>query len=64
MFCGSLPAAVLTLIWLSTTGTSQSHNHLMFRTLGATLIVASLAAVFRKRVHAYVCAARVPPGSR
>lgn len=52
MFCGSLPAAVLTLIWLSATGTSQSHNQLMFRTLGATLIVASLAAGFRKRVHA------------
>jgi uncharacterized protein len=52
MFCGSLPAAALTLIWLSATATSQSHNQLMFRTLGVTLIVASLAAGFRKRVHA------------
>jgi uncharacterized protein len=26
MFCGRLPAAVFTLIWLSATGTSQSHN--------------------------------------
>jgi len=53
MFCGSLPAAVLTLIWLSATGTGQSHNQLMFRTLCATLIVASLASVFRKRIHAF-----------
>jgi len=53
LFCVSLPAAVLTLIWLSATGTSQSHNQLMFRTLGATLMLASFAAVFRKRVHAF-----------
>jgi len=53
MFCGSLPAAILTLIWLYVTGTGQSHNQLMFKTLGATLILTSVAAVFRKRVHAF-----------
>jgi uncharacterized membrane protein YfcA len=53
MFCGSLPAAVLTLIWLSAAGASQSHNQLMFKTLGATLILTSVAAAFRKRVHAF-----------
>jgi uncharacterized membrane protein YfcA len=53
MFCGSLPTAVLTLIWLHSTGMGQSHNQLMFKTLGATLILSSFAAVFRKRFHAW-----------
>ena len=53
MFCGSLPAATLTLVWLYTTGAGQSHSRLMFKTLGATLILTSVAAVFRKRVHAF-----------
>lgn len=52
MLCGSVPAAVSTLTWLYVTGTGQSHNQLMFRTLGATLILTSLGAVFRKRIHA------------
>src|SRR5208337_981457 len=53
MFCGSLPAAILTLLWLHATGMEQSHNQLMFKTLGVTLILTSVAAVFRKRVHAF-----------
>src|SRR5450631_3323933 len=53
MFCGSLPAAVLTLIWLYVTGAGQSHSQLMFKTLGVTLILTSIAAVFRKRFHAF-----------
>ena len=53
LFCGSLPAAVLTLIWLYRTGAGQSHSQLMFKTLGVTLILTSIAAVFRKRFHAF-----------
>lgn len=53
MFCGSLPAACLTLYWLHATGMQQSHNQLMFKTLGATLILSSFAAAFRKRFHAF-----------
>ena len=53
MFLGSLPAAVLTLIWLYSSGHGQSHNQLMFKTLGFTLILSSFAAVFRKRFHAF-----------
>jgi len=53
LLCGSLPAAALTLIWLWATNTTQSHNQLMFKTLGATLIVSSVAAAFRKRIHAF-----------
>ena len=53
LFCGSLPAAILALTWLYVTGTGQSQNTLMLKTLGATLILTSVAAVFRKRVHAF-----------
>lgn len=53
MLCGSLPAAVLTLTWLWVTRSSQSHNQLMFRTLGITLILTSIAPLFRHRVHAF-----------
>lgn len=53
MLFGSLPAAALTLMWLAMTGTSQSHNQLMFKTLGITLILTSVAAVFRRRIHAF-----------
>lgn len=53
MFCGSLPAAVLTLWWLRATGIEHGHNQLMFRTLGATLVLSSVAAVFRQRFHAF-----------
>jgi uncharacterized membrane protein YfcA len=53
LFYGSLPAAALTLIWLYKTGAGQSHSQLMFKTLGATLILTSIAAVFRKRFHAF-----------
>jgi uncharacterized membrane protein YfcA len=53
MFFGSLPAAAVTLIWLALTGTSQSHNQLMFKALGVTLILTAIAAAFRKRIHAF-----------
>jgi uncharacterized protein len=53
MLWGSLPAAALTLGWLSMTGGSQSHNQLMFKTLGVTLLLTSIAAGFRKRIHAF-----------
>lgn len=53
MFLGSLPAAALTLNWLWVTGTTQSHNQLMFKTLGITLILTSIAAAFRGRIHAF-----------
>src|ERR1039457_7288946 len=39
MYYGSIPAAILTLFWLYRAGVGQSHNRLMFKTLGATLIL-------------------------
>lgn len=53
MFYGSLPAAVLTLLWLHFSGTGKNHSSLMVHMLGAVLILTSIAAVFRPRFHAF-----------
>lgn len=53
MYCGSLPASAATLWWLHSTGVTSSHNHLMLNTLGATLIMTSIVALFRRRFHAW-----------
>ena len=52
MFYGSLPASMLTLIWLHWSGIGRSHNTAIVSALGAVLILTSLAAMFRKRFHA------------
>ena len=46
MFYGSIPAAILTLLWLHLSGSGQSHSTLMLKTLGGVLILTSVAAVF------------------
>ncbi|HZP10785.1 MAG TPA: sulfite exporter TauE/SafE family protein [Nevskiaceae bacterium] len=51
MFLGSIPAAGLTLLWLYETGGSQVKNGMMVKTLGATLILTSIAALSRNRFH-------------
>lgn len=53
MFYGSIPAAIVTLLWLHSAKMGPNHNQLMFKTLGVTLILSSVAAVFRKRFHAF-----------
>jgi uncharacterized membrane protein YfcA len=53
MFCGSIPASILTLIWLHQTQSHHGNNQLMFKTLGVTLVLSSVAAAFRKRFHAF-----------
>lgn len=53
MFYGSLPAALLTLWWLQATGAGQSHNTAMLHTLGFTLILTSIAAMFRGHFHRF-----------
>jgi uncharacterized membrane protein YfcA len=53
MFYGSLPASVVTLLWLQSSGSPQHHDHLMLKALGFTLILTSIAAMFRKNVHAF-----------
>ena len=53
MFTGSLPAALLTLLWLYESGAGQYQNKVMMHTLGFTLILTSVAAVSRARIHAF-----------
>jgi uncharacterized membrane protein YfcA len=53
MFCGSIPASILTLLWLHSTQGNHGDNQLMFKTLGVTLVLSSVAAAFRKRFHAW-----------
>ncbi|NKF22282.1 sulfite exporter TauE/SafE family protein [Solimonas marina] len=51
MFLGSLPLAVLTLIWLHYSGNGQTHNVMITRMLGGVLVLTSLASVFRPAFH-------------
>ncbi len=53
MFYGSLPASVLTLLWLWLSGIGRSHNTMIVTALGCVLILSSLAAVFRSRFHQF-----------
>ncbi len=50
---GSLPASLATLVWLHLSGVGQSHSKLMMQVLGVTLILTSIAALSRNRVHAF-----------
>lgn len=53
LFMGSIPASLATLVWLHQSGVGQSHSKIMMHTLGITLILTSVAAVSRNRVHAF-----------
>jgi uncharacterized membrane protein YfcA len=64
MFLGSIPAAGLTLLWLYYSGGSQAKSGAMVKTLGVTLILTSIAALFRAQFHqvgAYVRGSRPVP---
>lgn len=51
MFYGSIPAALLTLLWLHQTGAGRSQGQLIVQLLGAALVLSSAAALFRSRIH-------------
>lgn len=51
MFYGSIPAALLTLLWLHQTGAGRNQGELILKLLGSMLILTSAAALFRQRVH-------------
>lgn len=50
---GSLPAAVVTLVWLHLSGASQLRQGLIFNALGGVLLLTALAMIFKKRTHAF-----------
>jgi uncharacterized membrane protein YfcA len=49
---GSLPAAVLTLLWLHRSGAAQLRQGLILNALGLVLLLTALAMIFKKRTHA------------
>jgi uncharacterized membrane protein YfcA len=52
MFYGSLPASLLTVLWLQYGG-ERTDSKLLIHVLGGVLILTSIAAVFRPRFHAF-----------
>ena len=48
---GSLPAAVLTLVWLRFDGGHQLRNGLILNTLGAVILLTALAMIFRRQIQ-------------
>lgn len=51
LWAGSLPAAVITLIWMHQTGIAQSRPRILLITLGGVLIVSSVGMLFMARTH-------------
>lgn len=49
---GSLPAAVLTLVWLRYVGAQQVKEGLILNALGAMIVLTALAMILRKQVQA------------
>jgi hypothetical protein len=51
LWTGSLPAAVITLIWMHQTGIAQSKPRILLVALGGVLIVSSVGMLFMARTH-------------
>lgn len=51
LFYGSIPACLLTLLYLHLSGNAQSHNVLIVKMLGFVLVLSSAAAVLRPVFH-------------
>lgn len=49
---GSLPASVLTLVWLNYSGVTQTKHGLILNALGAVLVLTAVAMVFKQKTHA------------
>jgi uncharacterized membrane protein YfcA len=53
MSLGSVPACILTLIWMDLTRTAQSSHGTIIHALGAVLFVTAVAMLVRKRIQSY-----------
>lgn len=51
LFLGSIPACLLTLLWLHLSGDTQMHNGLIMKMLGFVLVLTSAAAMLRPVFH-------------
>lgn len=50
---GSMPAALITLLWLHLSGSEHSPDAYMMRVLGVVLIVTAAAMLLRQRIHSF-----------
>ena len=50
---GSLPTAIITLLWLHFSGGSQVKQGLILNALGGVLLLTALAMLFKKQMHAF-----------
>lgn len=53
LWTGSLPAAVLTLLWLHLSGAGRLHDGALLGALGGVLLLTALAMLLKNRIHAY-----------
>lgn len=52
LWLGSLPAAILTLIWLQASGIGHVQNGLILKALGGVLLLTAVAMFLKKKTHA------------
>ena len=64
LMAGSLPASVLTLLWLHFSGGVQMRQGLILTALGAVLILTALAMVFKQQAHAIGRSLRINAAER
>lgn len=53
MCLGSIPACILTLIWMALTRTGQAQHGFMIHALGGVLLLTALAMLVRKKIQAF-----------
>jgi hypothetical protein len=53
LWTGSLPAALLTLLWLHGSGIGRRHDGGLLVALGGVLVLTALAMLLKNRIHAY-----------
>lgn len=53
LWCGSLPAALATLLWLQSRGRGPSHDQAILGALGCVLVLTGAVLLAKNRLHAW-----------
>ena len=64
LWLGSIPAAVVTLLWMHHTGIAQSKPRFVLVALGGVLMLTSVAMLFMGRVHRFAASLRTTSPQR
>ncbi len=64
LWLGSIPAAVVTLLWMHQTGIAQAKPRFVLVALGGVLLVTSVAMLYMGRVHKYAASLRTSSPQR